>query len=293
MEKSLKHNRNKSGKQKLKELNNYCDAFDRLHVPLQGSMFETEDADVISGFETALDKIQFKQWNNAQHNYQDTLYGQEIHTLYTDQQRSIQTINPLIMAKVEKLFNKFPTQWKVLQMYYFDKLVESEIAKRMDMKQQNVNKSINRGLARIQKYLTSREWTSIQWLFNHASFISPTTANSDEKLARWKRHNKLKRKPGNVQLGISFIKNGERKYLSMCSWDFAFGDGTESYEWLNEIHPTYEATLLPLKSFNELPTPQNFKQTDISYRGINPNGKTFYEPLEKVEIIKNIIRIDA
>ncbi|PEL13019.1 hypothetical protein [Bacillus sp. AFS017336] len=295
MEKSLKRGRNKSEQQHLKEQNNYVDAFNRIHRACQGAMYEFEDGgDIVTGHEMALDIQQYNDWELAQHNYHNPKYGQEGYSLFGVSTPSIQIPDPKLMEKVKALF-KTPThqkQYEILEMYYFQKLTEDEIAKRLDKQQNSINRSANRGIARIQKHLTETEWKSIQYVFKHMTKIEATKKIDEETLKHWNRHDELKRKPSNIQLAIHFMKDGQRKILNLgaTAYDDCFGDGNGSYEWIETIDPNYDSTLLPIKPFDELPIGQ-YKQ-EFSTRGINPNGKTFYKPLEKVEVIENLITLN-
>lgn len=91
----------------------------------------------------------------------------------------MQIVPPVVKDKLETIFASFELQYKLLGLYYASEFTIDEIAQMESMQRDSVSRSLRRGVARLNKYLTATEYDSIRWLLRDYKQIPSNATVSD------------------------------------------------------------------------------------------------------------------
>ncbi|MBU8915646.1 hypothetical protein BGM25_06255 [Bacillus sp. FJAT-29953] len=153
-----KNNQNKSEQQRLKESETVGQA-DKVNIHK------------LSNDKKLNKKLLLDTWDNAD---TITVNGEAFNAyeLMLPEQFQLnegsQVIDSELQRKINSLFigNKFADQKRNMEMYFEDGLTEEEIARLTGAKKCNVNRSINSGVKKIYKKLSTEEWNKVKWIYN-------------------------------------------------------------------------------------------------------------------------------
>ncbi|MDQ0898438.1 hypothetical protein [Paenibacillus sp. V4I7] len=129
----------------------------------------------------------------------------------SNQQEGTQLIDPVLLAKIDKMFTKYQHQYKVLGLHYSGGFTVEEIAVDEKTTKGHISRSISRAKQRMQKYLSEAEYDSIRWYIGDREPIQVTAPVPDEMKRRIADY-KLMKKSLEAGLPHTPIKFKEREY---------------------------------------------------------------------------------
>jgi hypothetical protein len=164
-----------------------------------------------------------KQALTDPHRYErpDTVEGQSLIDMVTSrpmQWSGKQIIDPFLSYKIERIFEKFPVQYKMLGLYHSARFTVGEIAEMEGVTQPSVTQSLRSAKARLKKYLTDAEYDSIRWAIWDPlpTRATPMSDEARESLARYNEF--IAPQPvrkGYLKWGMIFWPDGEPTNMSI------------------------------------------------------------------------------